>query len=1090
MKPDHRLLKWGFCFFALAALAQEPSIPDAVRSSFATPIAGATAGITTARQRDATPVEERVRVRLAQLVEAKRLRLGPTPPAMATAPSPRQVKVPPGAEIHWRENGLPRHLAGPDLTDTLARSAQPNALPHPSRRVIAFLEQYRELFRLADPGSELELVREESDVLGFTHLRFQQRHHDLRMLGCELLAHIRVDGHLTGIESTLEATPQLESMAPGITAEQAATLTRVRIPGARSAMSTTPELVILVPPGEAARLSWTFEITVGFSQAWRVVVDAATGQLLSRESRICSANVAGRGVDLLGTTRNLNVWQSGATYYLIDASKPSFDAGFNPVVDGRGVILIADAHGIPLDRLTDSEILYVTSPSPNTWSVPDGISAAYCFSETYDYYRERHGRNSYDNQGTTLTALIRIGGLDNAFWNGTVGMMGFGDAKPYAASLDVIGHEVTHGVVEKTTGLIYQNQPGALNESFADIFGEMAEARTDGQPDWLIGSRLPTPFRDMKNPASKQLPGKMSEFVKLPNTDAGDHGGVHINSSIVNKAFYQLAAGLPNALGLVPAERIFYRALTVHLLAQSQFIDARLAAIASAEELFGAGSAQALRTAQAFDSVEIFAAPSTTPPPPIPVVTAPDSYLTVQDAFFSGYEMRRWETALNDGSFGRQVATGIKKSRPSVDGSGDLAMFVTSAHDLAIIATDDPSVRSDLGEAGRIHSVATSPDGRYVSLVLRDSTTGIPMNEILLIDLINSSSRTFILVAPLLDGSSVDNVLYADAMTFSADGSLLIYDALSTVRFGSANPVQRWSLSAIDPTTGRTSVIIPPIKGVDTGNPSFGRAGNRYLLFEATDVAASLSYVFVADLFAGEANSIRIVEDVYTYPCFTGDEGAVLYAAPDGSFFGSGVSLYRIPLTADRLAPSGDPVWWIEDAYMGIIYRRGTFVGTNGLPVVSLLPRSTPAPPSVALQLAAQASDPDGSVARVEFYDGSTFLGQTLTPTAGAYSFDWTPTTVGNHRLIARAVDNLGATADSLPLVVLVQATRPRLSITTLPANQIRITVSEGDGTYDLQTSPDLRTWTRITSLNANPAATTDLPATAAGGTFYRLLRP
>ena len=1063
---------------------------ERVQSTFGTPVAGITAGETIARQRESTPFEERVRVRLAQMMEARRSRPGPTPPMAATAPSIGTVKVPPGADIHWREGGLPRRISGPSLVGSAARPAQPSATLHPSRRVIAFIEDYRELFQLDEPGDELELVREESDSLGFTHLRFQQRHQGLKVIGCELLAHIDIDGHLTAIESTLERTPRLPTIVPVVTAEQAATLTRVRFPGGRSASHTPPDLGILAAAGETARLAWSFELMVGYSQAWRVVVDAETGRLLSRESRICTANVAGSGVDLLGATRNLNVWQSGATYYLVDASKPSFNPSFNPLVDARGVILIADAHGTPLAQLTDSDILYVTSPSPNSWSVRDGVSAAYCFSQTYDYFRDRHGRNSYDNLGTTLTALVRIGGMDNAFWNGAVGMMGFGDVQPYAASLDVIGHEVTHGVVEQSAGLIYQNQPGALNESFADIFGEMTEARTDGQPDWMIGSRLSSPFRNMRDPASKQLPGRMSEFVKLPNTDAGDHGGVHVNSSIINRAFYQLAAGLPNALGLIPSERIFYRALTFHLLAQSQFVDARLAAITSAEGLFGVGSAQAVRTAEAFDSVEIFASPSTTPPPAIPVVAAPDSYLTVQDALLGGYEMRRWETALSDGSFGRQIATGIKRSRPAVDGAGELAMFVNAAHDLVFIDTADPTDRADLGEPGRIHSVAGSPDGRYVSLVLRNATTGVPENEILLIDLVNGGSKTFELAVPLLDGTSVDQVLYADAMTFSADSSLLVYDALSTVRFGSANPVRRWSVSALDPATGRTSVLIPPIDGVDTGNPSFGRAGNRYLLFEATDIAANLSYVFLADLFAGEARSIRVVEDVYTYPCFTGDEGAVLYAAPDGSLFGSGISLYRIPLTADRLGTTGNPEWWIENAYLGVIYRRGDFVGTNALPVISLLPGVTSVPPLVPFQLGAQASDADGSVARVEFYDGSILLGQTVTATAGSYRFNWTPTTVGTHRLIARAVDNLGATADSAPLVVQVQASRPRLSLTSLSQTQVRIVVSEGDGAYDLQQSSDLKVWTKVTSLTANPGATTDQPATVAGGTYYRLLRP
>lgn len=1092
MRPGllHLLLPFGILIGAGILLAEDIGVTKRVSSAFGNSVSGIATGNAVARQRQPTPHEAELGTRIGRWLESRRNRPGPTPPQPSAAPVNRSIPVPTDARIHWRENGLPRQVSGTALEAASARAAQPAAGLHPSRVVLNFIREFHDLFQMTDPDTDLELIREESDTLGFTHLRFQQRHQGLRLIGCELLAHIDINGHLTCIESTLEPQPALASIEPVVTADQAATLTRVRFPGGQTATHSIPELAILARSGEAARLAWTFELTVGYSQAWRVVVSATSGELLSRESRICTANVAGRGIDLLGTTRNLNVWQSGATYYLIDASKPSFDNRFNPLVDARGVILIADAQAKPLAQLTDSDVIYVTSSSPNSWTVRDGVSASYCFSQTYDYFRDRHGRNSYDNQGTTLTALVRIGGLDNAFWNGAVGMMGFGDAKPYAASLDVIGHEVTHGVVEKSAGLVYQNQPGALNEAFADIFGEMTEARTDGQPDWLLGTRLGSPIRNMKDPAAFNLPSRMSEFRNLPNTDAGDHGGVHYNSSIINRAFYQLAAGLPNAIGLIAAERIFYRALTVHLLAQSQFIDARLATITSAEELFGVGTAQALRTAEAFDSVEIFAAPSTTPPPSIPVVAAADSYLSVEDAFFGGYELRRWETALNDGSFGRQITTGIKHSRPAVDGAGEIALVVTSNHDLALIDTADPTVREDLGEPGRIHSVAISPDSHYVSLVLRNAITGVPENEILLIDLIKSSdSRTIQLAVPLLDGSPVDNVLYADAMTFSADSTRLIYDALSTVRFGTGNPVRRWSISAVDVATGRTSVVIPPINGVDTGNPSFGKTGNRYLLFEATDVDDGMSYVFVADLFAGELGSIRVVEDVYTYPCFTGDDRAVIYSAPDGSFFGSGVSIYRINLTADRLHTVGNPVWWIEDAYMGIVYRRGTFVGTNAAPVITLLPKPAPVPPAVPVQLGARASDPDGSIARVEFYDGSRLLGQTLAPTAGSYLFNWTPTSLGTHRLIARAIDNLGATADSTPVLVLVQANRPTLTLTALPSAQVRIAVTGGDGTYDLQRSSDLKTWTRVTSLTANPTAALDQPATSTGS-YYRLLRP
>ena len=109
----------------------------------------------------------------------------------------------------------------------------------------------------------------------------------------------------------------------------------------------------------------------------------------------------------------------------------------------------------------------------------------------------------------------------------------FGTVRPFVASLDVVGHELSHGVTEKTAGLIYELQSGALNEAFSDIFGEMVEARARGVNDWLLGSELAKPIRNMKNPGAliigglnKPFPSRMSEFLVLPNTDDADRASL------------------------------------------------------------------------------------------------------------------------------------------------------------------------------------------------------------------------------------------------------------------------------------------------------------------------------------------------------------------------------------------------------------------------------------------------------------------------------------------------------------------------------------------------------------------------------------
>jgi Zn-dependent metalloprotease len=158
----------------------------------------------------------------------------------------------------------------------------------------------------------------------------------------------------------------------------------------------------------------------------------------------------------------------------------------------------------------------------------------------------------------------------------------------------------------------------------------MVEARTKGGfPDWLLGSALNRVIRNMSNPPAilradgRSYPTRMPDYSYATN----DFGGVHFNSSIFNHAYYLIAAGLTNSLGLTNAEKVFYRSLTTKLLPQSQFIDARLGCITSAEELFGVGSAVALKVAEGFDAIELYASPASVlqSPTNLPAIAAPDS---------------------------------------------------------------------------------------------------------------------------------------------------------------------------------------------------------------------------------------------------------------------------------------------------------------------------------------------------------------------------------------------------------------------------------------------------------------------------------
>lgn len=189
------------------------------------------------------------------------------------------------------------------------------------------------------------------------------------------------------------------------------------------------------------------------------------------------------------------------------------------------------------------------------------------FGTTRDFYKEIFGRDSIDDRGMRLNGYVHRGtSYNNAFWDGQEMVFGDGDGVVFAdftSSLDVIGHELAHGVTEFTAGLEYHNQSGALNESMSDVFGSLVKQwfrkEKAEDADWLIGAEIFTPeidadaLRSMKAPGTAYdnamfgkdpQPDHMDNFMELPDTDDGDNGGVHINSGIPNKAFYLAAIAL------------------------------------------------------------------------------------------------------------------------------------------------------------------------------------------------------------------------------------------------------------------------------------------------------------------------------------------------------------------------------------------------------------------------------------------------------------------------------------------------------------------------------------------------------------------
>jgi Zn-dependent metalloprotease len=242
---------------------------------------------------------------------------------------------------------------------------------------------------------------------------------------------------------------------------------------------------------------------------------------------------------------------------------------------------------------------------------------------TYDLFYKVFGRNSIDERGMRLDSTVHYGrDYDNAFWNGQQMVYGDGDGElfnRFTIALDIIGHELTHGVTQYEAGLEYQDQPGALNESFSDVFGSLVKQYRRRQSaknaDWLIGKGLFTPrvkgraIRSMKEPGTAYddpllgkdpQPGHMNDYVRTHD----DNGGVHINSGIPNRAFYETAIRL-GGYAWQKAGQIWYVTLRDKLRPTSQFKDAARATQIAARELYGTGSLELRAVQQGWAEVGI-----------------------------------------------------------------------------------------------------------------------------------------------------------------------------------------------------------------------------------------------------------------------------------------------------------------------------------------------------------------------------------------------------------------------------------------------------------------------------------------------------
>ena len=571
-----------------------------------------------------------------------------------------------GVSLDWDpEEGTPRCIRGKgigrqSLSGSNALVAQSVYQGTYSQRSLAVMDNLAPLYRLKSAKQEFRSKQnEESDHLGYRHQRLEQIHQGVPVLGGDVSVHF--DAQNNPYQVNGKYIPDLTlSVTPSISANQAMDAAKADFVANKGAVADAialvsgPELLVYAL-GDSPVLAYQIVLRTRSDNTWKYWIDAQTGAVVRSVSTVCKiaapTKTGGTSVTLTGTRSageggavvTFAGWSQNNVYYMYDPANYYYlwnannsataTAPTTPTLDA--VQAVADSTTADLTSPAGTAGLVASFTDPSTyayrsttnWGTTDTteVSIAVNMGKVFEYYRTIHNRNGVNGaNGAAGKAVAAVVHFDknyvNAYWDGTAMYFGDGDntMSTSLGVLDVCGHELTHGVTEYSANLNYQDESGALNESFSDVMGETIEfyAQPDGRAvypndtpgaaDWKLGEDCwleGSCLRDMRNPASTvtmssgyQQPTKVGGTLwQNYKTDTSDNGGVHQNSGPQNFFYYLLSDGgsgtndglsySVTGIGITNARLVAYRALTVYCTTTTDYKGARDAWVSAANDL-------------------------------------------------------------------------------------------------------------------------------------------------------------------------------------------------------------------------------------------------------------------------------------------------------------------------------------------------------------------------------------------------------------------------------------------------------------------------------------------------------------------------
>ncbi|MFE5889177.1 M4 family metallopeptidase [Streptomyces sp. NPDC056462] len=472
------------------------------------------------------------------------------------------------------------------------------------------------------------------DADGAQHVRYDRTYRQLPVLGGDFVVHLAKDGTYRSATRATGDALSLSSVTPKVSAPKAADLAATVLRAANvgetlKRLTSKPELVVDALHG-APKLAWRTDAvaqdSAGNPVAHTVLTDARTGARIDAWDSIEKAS--GDGKSLYSGTVPLETTASGSAYQLKDATRGGTYTGDAANKTDLCILTICLSRA-PSTVFTDADNRWGTGAASDRATA--AVDAQYGTDVTWDYYKDVHGRNGIAGDGKGSFNRVHYGNdYNNAFWDDSCFCMTYGDGDGTQlgplVSLDVAGHEMTHGVTSKTAALTYSGESGGLNEATSDIFGSLVEfhAGNSADPgDYLIGEKVVRSGLGRSALRYMDKPSKDGVSVDCWSTGTADLD-VHYSSGIGNHFAYLLAEGSGartvngvsynsptcdgssvTGIGRGKLGKIWYRALTVYMTSSTNYAGARSATLSAAKDLYGAGSAEYSAVGAAWKAVNV-----------------------------------------------------------------------------------------------------------------------------------------------------------------------------------------------------------------------------------------------------------------------------------------------------------------------------------------------------------------------------------------------------------------------------------------------------------------------------------------------------